>query len=161
MRMATRTRLGVSFVFGAVLTAASAGCAASGESEDLDSGARISPEHVLLRIGHARSPKDDLVWHMDGTKEPAWSRLPGESAVTAVDLYVRGAPRCSLKTEEFREVRRFRVGNLEKLVLERERAKDFAGRLFLVQLFKDGESWIPELILVCQESPRRRHLRDF
>lgn len=134
-----------------------AGCAADSVVLAHDPEAPPGPCDILIRLGHGRSPDKDRLVQMDGSAQPAWSTSPEESSVTALDLYVKGADRRMLRSDDFKEVRRFRAGNTEKIVLERDRVKDFASRMIRVQLFRHGDIWIPEVILICQETlPQQR-----
>lgn len=130
------------------LVVATAGCATPPGPHDPEGPP--GPCDIVTRIGHANSPKDDRMFTMDGRSERAWSRLPGESAVAALLLYVKSPDVRPLGPADFKEVGRHSDGGLEKLTLEREGALDHAGRMFRVQLFNHDGYWVPEIILVCQ-----------
>lgn len=133
------------------------GCAGP-EPEETCERVGLGAGHLVIQIGRSDSPQDDRVLRSDGIEEPLWSSQAAVSAATALVMFVKDVDPEALDESDFVELHSARGGRpaTERVVLERPREKDASFRLFQVQLFRHGDLWVPEVIIICLGDPGRR-----
>lgn len=149
-------------MLGAALLGALGGCVLHEPEPDCE---QINPGagHLVIYIGRSKAPQDDRVLREDGSEEVLWSRQAPASAATALAFFVKDIDPETLDEGDFVEVRPVKGerSETEHVVLERPREKDASFRLIQVQLYRHGDRWIPERIVVCHGDPGRQSRRDY
>lgn len=155
-RIAVSARAAVPWL-GAALLGILGGCVGP-EPEETRERVGLGAGHLVIQIGRSASPQDDRVLRADGVEEPLWSTQAAVSAATALVMFVKDVDPEALDESDFVEIHPTRDGQpaTELVVLERPREKDASFRLFQVQLFRHGDLWVPEVIVICQGDPGRR-----
>lgn len=149
-------------MLGAALLGALGGCVFQEPEQDCE-WINLGAGHLVIYIGHSNVPQDDRVLREDGSEESLWSRQAPASAATALAFFVKDVDPETLDEGDFVEIRSVKDGRSETdhVVLERPREKDASFRLIQVQLYRHGDRWIPERIVVCHGDPGRRSRRYY